>query len=798
MNARIKKLREGTFVERYPVCHEKAVLHTESYKKTEGEPQTIRVAKAFANALDNIPIFIEDGELIVGNTAAKPHGVELDYVAELWPEEVLETLNTQMYDVSKEYMEIAKSLNEYWRGKNYTYAQNHLFSEKAWPVLETGVLLWPRVQGNESQYFGTKSGSGMGMGTTELINPDFERVLNEGLIKIKEEAEQELRNTVITDHESLKKRYFLEAVIISHEAAIRFAGRFAELAKDMAAKEKNPVRKKELERIAENCAQVPAHPARGFYEAAQSLWFIFNLLSPNGTLALGRLDQYMYPFYKKDKEMGLITDEQALELLQCFRVKCTDLMSMNVVTSVVGKTGNLVWLNAVVGGQTPDGKDATNELTYLILEAARTCPTPHHTITVRVHEGTPEALMLKAIDVLKAGVAMPAFVGDKSYVKYLTSQGVHLEGARDFVILGCLEAGQAHASHVKSIGFVIGPAILELTLNNGVHERSGLQVGPRTGDAEKFKSFDDLWKAYKEQLVYFLKINEEYTHTEVLVSCEKDPQPFLSSLMDGRIKEGKDINGAPMPFSQEEIMCPIGLINTADSLAAIKKLVFEEKKVSMKELKAALEANWQDNGYSELRKVFLAAPKYGNDDNYVDLIARDLYSLFANTATACRNVFGNPTRTTGISAVAHWQAGVLTGALPDGRYAFEPLADGSTSPMRGRDFKGPTAVIKSASKIEHDLYQGTLMNMKFHPSALKSTEDSKKLSDFIKTYLVDMGGAHIQFNAVSKEQMLEAQKSPENHRDLIVRVAGYSAYFVTLDSRIQGEIIGRTEHQQCG
>jgi formate C-acetyltransferase len=562
----------------------------------------------------------------------------------------------------------------------------------------------------------------------------------------------------------------------------------------MAKKETDTRRKKELERIAETCRWVPGNPARTFNEAIQSFWFIWIMIA-SGTTPGGRFDQFMYPFFKKDREAGHITDDEVLELLQCLRIK---VMQYNFVGG--GKlqrekwAGMARWNNWVIGGVTLDGRDATNELSYLILEAAKACQTPHHTITVGVHEGTPEPLMLKALEVVKTGMGMPAFIGDQSYIGYLVGQGVPLEDARNYALAGCLDVNIPGKSRIHAFGMFIVPRVFELTMNNGIDPRSGMQLGPRTGEFEGFETFEDFMKAFKEQLKYFMGLTVEEHNILLKVQTDLFPDAVHSALMEDAIKVGRDALDRTMPFENGSALNLVGMINVADSMAAVKKLVFDEKSVSKQKLKAALESNWQGNGYDEIRKMCLEAPKYGNGDPYVDAIASELYQFWADTAITFPTAWGGTTKPTGISITAHAPGGALTGATPDGRYAGETLADGTTSAAQGRDMEGPTALMRSAMAIDQVPFQATLMNMKFDPSALKSEEDLRKMSMLIRTYF-SQGGKHVQFNVVNREILQDSQKHPEKHGDLIVRVAGYSAYFVTLGKPVQDEIIDRTEYR---
>ncbi|MEM3580267.1 MAG: pyruvate formate lyase family protein, partial [Candidatus Bathyarchaeia archaeon] len=556
------------------------------------------------------------------------------------------------------------------------------------------------------------------------------------------------------------------------------------------SKENDPLRKKELERIAETCRWVPANPARTFYEAIQSFWFIY-LVTQQSTAGMGRFDQYMYPFYKRDKDSGRITDEEVLALLCELRIKDMELISAPVRGIKRQQyAGFAKWHNMIIGGVTPDGRDATNELTYLVLEAAKIVRTPHHTITLRVHENTPEDLMIKALEVVKLGIGMPAFIGDKSYIDFLVSLGVPLEAARDYCVAGCIEATIPARSRQSKCTFFVVPKVLEIFMNNGIDPRTGLKVGPFEVDLESISDYDQFVSLFKKYIEYFVGTSAELINLDIGKSTEL-ASPIDSALLEGAITTGKNLMERRMLYENLGAISSCGMINVADSLAAIKKLVFDDKKITLKQLKEALAANWQ--GYEEIRKMCLEAPKYGNDDDYVDSIAVDLYNFYADTVQKYCTVRGAPFIPAAISITSQWAGGAITGATPDGRLAGEVLADGGSSPMRGRDVNGPTAVIKSASKINQSRFQSVLMNMKFHPSALSSTEDLRKLAFLIKTYF-NLGGKHVQFNVVSKETLIDAQKHPENYRDLIVRVAGYSAYFVELSKSIQDEVIKRTEH----
>ncbi|MFC1533175.1 glycyl radical protein [Thermodesulfobacteriota bacterium] len=797
MSERITRLKETIRPKKYPIGTEIVRLVSDSYRTSEGEPQVLRVAGAQANLLNNISIFIEDDELIVGQGASKPMGVEVSgWSFGVFTPEGIHALKEENWGISDEEEAEAVSYSGYWQKRNPIISTADLYDEeRLWPFLQSGILL-PPWQNRQSSAGGGVASGGLGFGLgSDSMSVDYKYVISKGLNQIIAEAQDELKKIRFNDPDSVKRANFLKASIINLEAIIGFANRYSALASEMAAKETNPKRKKELERIAEICQWVPANPARTFYEAIQFFWFIFLILA-GGTTPFGRFDQFMYPYYEKDIQAGVTDDEEVLDLLQCLRIKD---MQLNTIFGQAAQrekwSGMAKWNNMVVGGVTPEGKDATNDMTYLILEAARRCPTPHHTVTLRVHNQTPEKLMLKAVELLKEGVGMPAFVGDKSYTEYLMNRGVPIKKARDYYIIGCLDANVPEGC-ASLYGMFIVPQVLEVFMHNGILPRTGQQLGPQTGELESFQTFDDLMQAFKKQLAHFMSMHAEYNNITWQVGKEIFPDTMVASLFSDGIRSGKTRADSKLPYQLGGTINPVGMINVADSLAAIKKLVFDEKKVSMKELKAALEANWQGNGYGEIQKMCVEAPKYGNDDDYVDSIARELYQFYADYANTMDAFRGGKYTVAAISITAHGPGGAITGATPDGRYAGETLADGTTSPAQGKDTKGPIAVIKSAAKIDQALYQSTLMNMKFHPSAVKSTEDMRKLSSLIKTYF-SMGGKHMQFNVVGKETLQEAQARPDIHKNLVVRVAGYSAYFVQLGKTIQEEIIERMEYEQA-
>jgi formate C-acetyltransferase len=780
-----------------PICIEKLRIALRTLAATEGEPMILRRAKVFANVLREIPIFIEEDTLIAGNGASKPMGLEIDPEYHIWSQDEIDALKREGFLISPEEERELQELNLGRKSKTLIGSMGEVAAhdERLLTFLRLGIILPPWKSAKEGSGGGyAQSGLGLGPGFF-LMAVVFSRVLNEGLNSLIAKVEAELKELRHLGDDSLARLRYLQAVILMHRAAVDFAGRYADLAASMAETESRPTRKQELEQMAEICRWVPANPARTFREALQSFWFVFLMINPSPTAAAGRFDQYMYPIYQADKAAGRIADDEVLELLECLRIKDMQLNRISGERNRRKNAGLAKWHNWTIGGVTSDGRDATNELTYLLLEAARETRLPHHTLTLRVHQDTPEKLMVKALEVVKTGIGMPAFVGDRSYTAFFTRYGIPLEGAREYVLTGCLDANLPGKSRTVAIGMFIVPLVFDIFLHNGIDPRTGIRVGIETGDVESFADYNQFAAAFKKQLRYFMEIAAEKDNLELMIERELFPDAFRSSLMEDGISAGKDLLSRTMPFENGAVLNPVGMINVADSMAAVKKLVYEDKKVAMGDLQQALDLDWQ--GWESLRKMCLKAPKYGNGNNYVDAIAADLYEYWAATANELPTAYGSMHKVSAISITSHQPGGALTGATPDGRRAHEICADGTLSAMQGRDTHGPTALMRSALRVDQDPYQATLMNMKFHPSSLQNDEDLRKLSALIKTYL-KRGGKHVQFNVVSREMLLKAQRNPEQYRDLVVRVAGYSAYFTQLNRAMQDEVIARTELSFAG
>ncbi len=791
------KIRRGGF----PLCIEKARLITESYKQSEGQPAILRNAKAYSNILENMPVLIDVDELFVGEGASKLWGAEIDPFLGVWKEdEIRDAAEDGIISIDELDWPLFRELAQYWAPRCSENAQAHLLDDRVFEYLQLGVTLPPMRSKNE--FRGAYAGSGLclSFNFTDCYT-DFDRWLN-GLNPIIKEIEEELRNIRFFSLESVDKKLFLESSLMILKAIIRLANRYAEAAEGLAAAEKDSGRKKQLERVAEACRRVPANSPRSFYEAIQSLWFNQILSSPTSTHNLGRFDQFMYPFYKEDLKKGRTNDEEVLELLCELRIKC--MKPENIKLSSAKRkqhAGFAKWRNMTIGGVTADGKDASNELSYLVLEAANCLRTPHHTITLRVHQGTPEDLLVKALEVVKTGIGMPAIALDQSFLDYMTSGGIPVEEARNYHLCGCVDPAIPGKASFLAGSFFVVPKILEMFLNDGIDPRTGIEGGPFKPKAEEYQSYEELYTAFKDFMSYFISLWHEHSflnrwNTGDVHSYYDAVEVIDTVLMKDGIKVGKPVSkrDAVAPYDFRACMIPVGAINVADALAAIKKLIFDEKKVTMTTLKQAMAANWE--GYESLRKMCLQAPKYGNDIDYVDLIVKDIYQFLideeARYYTSGRPIDGKIRGLGGASISSMFAGGTIIGATPDGREAGTTLSDGTVSPSQGRDIKGPTAMLRSAAKMDQAMCSSTLLNLKLHPSSLATREDLKKLGSLIKSYSV-MGGKWIQFNVVGNQELLDAQKSPEKYRDLIVRVAGYSAYFVDLSEGVQDDIIKRME-----
>lgn len=765
------------------ICYERAELITESYKETEGLPVILRRAKALEKILGKMNIRIQPDELIVGNHTPKPRSSPIfPEFSFSWIEAEFDRLAKRTGDVfliSDECKEKLSTVFKYWQGKtSQEYAAN-LMTADAKAAQANGVF----TVGN---YFF------LGVGH---ICVDYGLVLEKGFSGIKQDVIKEQEILDLTNPADLTKAQFLQAVAIVCDAAVNFAARFAEEAEKQADVEQDAKRKRELTDIAKNCRRVPASPAQSFYEALQSFWFvqlIIQLESNGHSISPGRFDMYMYPYYKKDIMAGKLTREQALELIECLWVKFNEFNKVRDEASTKAFGGYPMFQNLIVGGQTSDGRDSTNELSYLCLDATENVRLPQPSLSIRFHQGTPQKFLIRSSEVAALGLGMPAMYNDHVIIPALAARGVTLEDARDYCIIGCVEpqkGGKTEGWH--DAAFFSLAKCLELALNDGVDPLSGLQLGLRTGTIESMSTFEEVVAAYRSQIEYFVKLLVISNNSCDIAHGKICPLPFLSSMVEDCISKGKSLQegGAHYNFTGPQ---GVGVANVGDAFAALKKLVYDEGAVDRKTLADALSKNWQ--GYENIRQIMSnQAPKFGNDDDAADELARLAARIYCEEVEKYSNPRGGRFQAGLYPVSANVPFGAVVGALPDGRLAGTPLADG-VSPVSGRDLQGPTAAAKSVAKLDHEIASnGTLFNQKFHPTALRGETGYGNLASLVRTYF-SLGGLHVQFNVISKEILQEAQCNPEQYRGLVVRVAGYSAFFTSLDKSLQEDIIARTEH----
>lgn len=825
---RIPQLIDHLFAEMPVIEADRAVIVTESYRETENEPILMRRAKAFQAICEKLPIVIRPLELIVGSNAIAPRGCQMfpEY-SYAWMEEEYDTVATREADPFYISDDTKKRLHEayqYWKGKTTSELATAMMAEESLVAMKHNIF----TPGN---YFY----NGIGHFTVK-----YEEVLTLGFEGIIAKIDEQLDKLTLCAPDYATRHTFLVAAKMSCEAAITYAKRYEELAKAEAQKESDPARKAELLTIAANCAKVPAKPAESFYEACQSFWFVQELLqteSSGHSISPGRFDQYMYPFYKKDMDEGKITREFAQELMDCVWIKLNDLNKCRDAASADGFAGYSLFQNLIAGGQDEEGLDVTNDLSFMCLEASMHVMLPQPSLSVRIWNKTPDAFIIKASRLARTGIGLPAFYNDEVIIPSLMSRGVSLADARTYNIIGCVEpqkAGKTDGWHDAAFFNMCRP--LEMVFSNGYE--NGEKVGLQTGDVTTFETFEEFYAAYEKQMNYFIAVMVNALNCIDTAHATRMPLPFQSTMIDDCIGRGKALQegGAIYNFTGPQ---GFGIANVADSMLAVKELVYDKKTVTMAELKDALENNFgkglstmrmeelsgqiissmlaagqtvgekevsviaetlanqkvdaaKQKRYDEILELISKANKYGNDDDEADAMARRVSYAYTKPLENYKNPRGGIYQAGLYPVSANVPLGRQTGATPDGRLANTPVADG-VGPMQGRDIHGPTATANSVSKIDHGIASnGTLFNQKFHPSALAGEEGLQKFSAYIRTFF-DQKGMHMQFNVVSKETLLDAQKHPENYKTLVVRVAGYSALFTTLSKSLQDDIIKRTE-----
>ena len=825
---RITRLVEHLFANPPEIEADRAVLLTESYQQTEGMPIITRRAAAFAHILEGLPVVIRPEELIVGSATRAPRGCQTfpEFSYE-WLEAELDTVETRSADpfyISEDTKAKLRAVFPYWKGRTTSELATSYMDASTLTMMEHNIF----TPGN---YFYNGVGH---------VCVHYDRVLAVGYRGIIDQAKAELEKLTIADGDFVRRNTFLHAVIDSCEAVIAYAHRYAALAREQAMACTDAARRAELECIAANCDRVPEFGARSFYEACQSFWFVQMLLqieSSGHSISPGRFDQYMYPYYRADIDNGTLTPEFAQELMDCIWVKLNDLNKVRDEASAKGFAGYSLFQNLIAGGQDENGVDATNELSYMCIQASMHVHLPAPSLSVRVWNGTPQEFLMKAGELTRTGIGLPAYYNDEVIIPALVNRGLSLKDARGYCIIGCVEPqapGKTAGWHDAAFFNMCRP--LELVFSNGMDE--GVQIGPRTGDVTAMTTFDEFYDAYKAQMNFALDRLVTADNAIDVAHAERCPLPFLSSMVDDCIARGKSVQegGAVYNFTGPQ---GFGVANMADSLYAVKTLVFDEKKVTMAELKEALEHNYGQtmsddeaaqittgivqelvrNGvemnearvteilhkvrnhgadsakrarYQEIRQLIGQVPKFGNDIEEVDKFARDVAYTYTRPLETYSNPRGGMYQAGLYPVSANVPLGAQTGATPDGRLAHTPVADG-VSPSAGKDVNGPTASANSVAKLDHFIASnGTLLNMKFHPSALKGESGLHSFCSLIRGYF-DQKGSHMQFNVVSRETLRDAQLHPENYKNLVVRVAGYSALFTTLSRSLQDDIINRTE-----
>ncbi len=793
---RLEVLKREIFFSTPELSSERARLVTESYKATRGLPTVIRRARSLEHILEKRTLFVRPGELLVGAISSVSRGCECYPEYSLDIESELDEVPKREIDpfiVSAETKRELRRVFEYWRGHELVQG-NHCLSllQAAMPqeVFAKGILperSWCEGEGH--------------------LVPNFGRLMQGSLTAVIDEAlrrQQELVSRFGKDPESVEKHLFLEAVIIVCRAAIRYAKRYAQLLSELARQEADAQRKAELEAMSAICDRLYVQPVQTFWEALQFIVLTVAIMSieSNGvSIAPGRVDQYLYPYYSRDIAAGRLTRDEAVELCAGLLVNANSYCILRPWVKQRWQTGYKGGFgNPTLGGQKPDGSDACNELTDVWLDAIPLWKGWTPFVNFRVHGQVNRETLVHCCEALVQHGSQPNFIGDQAGVKTHLGYGASLEEARDYAMYGCAES--VVPGKATGIGIGVWPAYslakwFEFALNDGVDPETGIQVGPACGDLTTFERIEDVQQAFRTQVEFFAEIVTAASNVWIPVRARLTPCPFLSVFIDHRVELCRDATaGGPPNYNHSQVMQGHGIIDIADSLAAMDKLVFREKRISTEQLKRALESNYEGPEGEAIRQMLIRrAPKYGNDDDMVDGYAAWAWETFYDAFQGYTNAKGGQFHPTCQTMSANVPSGERVGALPNGRKAGEPLVD-NTSPGPGLDVSGVTAVLKSVAKCHSARNSSTgagLVNLKFHPLTLAGRENLEKLADLALTFN-DLGGWQMQFNVVSSETLREAQQHPEEYRDLVVKVAGYNAQFIMLDKRLQDQIIARTEY----
>ena len=785
---RIKALRDELLTTEEVMCFERARLVKESFPSTAGEPQVIRRAKALRHVLENMTIFIREGELIVGQQTEKVKGVPVfPETGAIWIEEEMDIFDKRRFKrvrVPSEGREELLQILPYWKPKTIHHQISVSLPEETKNILEYECSpLSPNL------FIRNAIGH---------LLVDYPKVMLSGFDGIREEVRDLAATLDPTEPDAPEKHHFYEAVGITCKAAADFGRRYAKKASELAATETNAKRRNELQEISRICERIPAKPAETFHEALQAFWFthlIIQIDTDGLAISPGRFDRYMYEYYRRERAENNITQAHAQELLNCLWIKFYEIIKLvdnRSLDDMLFGTGNNLSQNLVVGGVDTDGVDTTNALSYMCLIADGTVRFDQPSLSVRVHPDTPTEFLKAVVDVVKLGGGKPAIFFDQASIPALLATGVTLDEARDYALCGCVEPATAFNSYTWANGCMFNlPKCVELALNNGVCMLTDVRMGPQTGVPSALDSYEKVFAAFKEQTTYFIRHMVSILNTCDLLHADTLPTPFVSAISDGCLTRGKDISAGGTKYNHIGVS-GIGLADATDALSAVKTLVFDQKKISIEELNRMMKADFE--GYeAALQMLKKKASKYGNDDDQADLIARKIGQFFCMQVSGYRCPRGGQYRPGLFPVSSNVPLGRRVAALPGGHRSRQPLADG-ISPAPGCDVNGPTAVIKSVTKVDHVIVpNGTLLNLKFHPSALEDSKGVGNLISLIRT-MGTMQGMHVQFNVVSADTLRKAQEHPEAYRDLLIRVAGYSAFFVELDQALQDHIISRTEN----
>jgi len=781
LTSRLERLKQKIVYARPEVYAQRAHLVTEAYKAHANERPEIQKAWAMNEVFRQTTIQIDEDELIVGCKTPTALGSPLypEFNVD-WLEKEIDTLSQRYetaFDISESNKQTVKEeVIPFWKGRTVYDRILPNVPEQAMVAADAGALF---------HYYLNRS--------IGHFNPNYETIIKEGLQGLRHKVATALIGTGSSD---VAKKSFYEALLIVIDAVSAFARRYSDLAEKMAQDCSDPVRKSELLQIAQNCRRVPEYPAETYWEALQSFWFIhlmLNLESNSYALSPGRFDQYIHPFYKKDLAAGSVTTETGQELLNCLWVKFAELTVVKEAGTAKASNTYADFQNLNVGGLKADGSDGVNSISYMCIEAQSTLMLPQPQLSCLISTKSPHLFLLKACELARIGTGMPAMFNADEIVLSLVAKGKSLEDARNGGINGCVEITGQGNDQMASSGYINLVKCLELALNDGVDMRTGTVLGPKTGTTDHFTSIEDVWQALEKQIDHMVDLKHRYDLPAKRVFAESCPALCTSLVMDDCIEKGLDYHQGGSRYAQP-MLSGVGTGTVTDSLSAIEHFVFNKRAYTLGEIVEAMRKDFND--HEAMRELLWnKAPKLGNDNDAADRHATRLVKVFVDVLKNYTDDRGIPYGADMIPTTAHLPFGVLTAATADGRHAGKPLAEG-ISPVQGQDLSGPTSVITSIAKIDHTATVGSLLNMKFTPKTLEGEDNLRKFAALIRTYF-DLGGHHMQFNVVSRETLLEAQQYPDDYRSLLIRVAGYSDYFVMLSKDVQDEVISRTAHKVC-